>query len=91
MRPTHHAWVFITGVLLLPVGGWLYGPIGGRLSKSEYRNDEDLYTLLVGGLLTILGFILIVAAIFGGLRKIDRLTAGSPSTADSARQDPMTP
>lgn len=76
MRRTHNTWIFLAGVLLLPVGWWLYGPLGGRFSDPEYRNDEDFYTLLflVGGLLVLLGLALIVTAILRGLRKIDRLT-----------------
>jgi hypothetical protein len=46
-----------------------------QILEREYRNDEDFYTLLAlcGMLLVILRFILLVIAIFRGLRKIDRL------------------
>ncbi|MDQ0769370.1 hypothetical protein QF031_002119 [Pseudarthrobacter defluvii] len=75
MRRTRNARIFLAGVLLLPVGFWAHG-LDVRFSKPEYRNDEDLYTLLslIGLLLLLIGFILIVTAVFHGLRKIDRLT-----------------
>ncbi|WP_306628720.1 hypothetical protein [Arthrobacter sp. B1I2] len=49
----------------------------GRFSKPEYRSDEDLYTLLAlcGAILLLLGFILVVTAIFLGLQKIDKMTS----------------
>lgn len=77
MRRTQNAWIFLAGFLLLPVGWWLMYPVGNRAAKEEYRTDEDLYTLLslFGAMLLLLGVILIVTAIFRGLRKIDRLTS----------------
>ncbi|MDP9982752.1 hypothetical protein J2W14_002144 [Pseudarthrobacter oxydans] len=81
MARTHSAPVFLTGVLLLPVGWMLLVPLGGRVADAAYRSDEDFYTLLglCGGLLILGSIFLILGSIFRALRKIDRLN----STADT--------
>jgi len=85
MHRTHNAWIFLTGVFALPVGWWLMYPLGNRAAKEEYGNDEDLYTLisLFGAMLLLLGSVLILTAIFCGLRKIDRLNR------DSSQEQPQ--
>jgi hypothetical protein len=81
MARTHNAPVFLTGVLLLPVGWILLVPFGGRVANPAYRSDEDFYTLLglCGGLLILGGIFLILGSIFRALRKIDRLSADADS------------
>lgn len=46
------------------------------MARPEYRNHEDLYTLLLmlGGLIILVGIVLVVLSIFRGRRKIDRLS-----------------
>jgi hypothetical protein len=82
MARTHNAPVFLTGVLLVPVGWILFVPLGGRVANPAYRSDEDWYTLLAlcGGLLILGGIFLMLGSIFRALRKVDRLN----STADIA-------
>jgi hypothetical protein len=93
MRRTHNAWIFLAGFLLLPVGWWLMYPIGNRAAKQEYRNEEDLYTLLslFGAMLLLLGVILIVTAIFRGLRTIDRLASEPILAQAQPAQDAQAP
>jgi O-antigen/teichoic acid export membrane protein len=75
MRSTRNAPAFLIGVIMIPIGIFLYGPIGGRVARQEYRNHEDLYTLLLllGGVIILAGIVLVVLSIFRSLRKIDRL------------------
>jgi hypothetical protein len=77
MARTRNAPVFLTGVILVPVGWILLVPPGGRAANAAYRSDEDFYTLLglCGGLLILGGIFLILASIFRALRKIDRLNS----------------
>ena len=81
MARTHNAPIFLTGVILVPVGWILLIPLGGRAANADYRSDEDFYTLLAlcGGLLIMGGIFMILGSIFRALRKIDRLN----STADT--------
>jgi hypothetical protein len=82
MTRTHTAQAFLTGVFLLPVGWYLAVPLGGRSAYQEYRNDEDLYTMLslAGGVLILLGLVLITVSIFRALRKVDKNSFNGPST-----------
>ncbi|MET1089585.1 MAG: hypothetical protein ABWY04_21115 [Arthrobacter sp.] len=77
MARTHNAPVFVTGLLLVPVGWILLVPLGGRVANAAYRSDEDWYTLLglCGGLLILGGIFLILGSIFRALRKIDSLNS----------------
>ena len=77
MARTHNAPVFVTGLLLVPVGWILLVPLGGRVADPAYRSDEDFYTLLglCGGLLILGGIFLTLGSIFRALRKIDRLNS----------------
>lgn len=88
MARTHNAPVFLTGVLLLPVGWILFVSLGGRVADAAYRSDEDFYTLLAlcGGLLILGGIFLVLASIFRALRKIDRL---NPTEDIASAQKPV--
>lgn len=88
---THNAQVFLTGVILMPLGWLLFGPLGVRLANPEYRNDEDLYTVLTlfGGFLLLLGTALVLAGIFRALRQVDSLPAADRKTSQAA--DPEAP
>ena len=83
MRSTRNAPAFLIGMIMIPMGMFLYGPVGGRVARPEYRNHEDLYTLLMllGGVIILVGIVLVVLSIFRALRKIDRLpnSASVPS------------
>jgi hypothetical protein len=95
MARTHNAPVFLTGVLLLPVGWILFVPLGGRVANPAYRSDEDWYTLLalIGGLLILGGIVLMLASIFRALRKIDRLNSPAdiaPAQQPVSAEEPVT-
>lgn len=95
MTRTRNAPVFLTGVLLLPVGWILLVPLGGRVANAAYRSDEDFYTLLAlcGGLLILGGIFLILGSIFRALRKIDRLSAAAdsvPAKTPASAEEPVT-
>jgi hypothetical protein len=66
MTQTHNARVFLAGVIMIPFGWILYGPLGGRVADPDYRSDEDLYTLfgLGGGILMLVGTVMFLASIF---------------------------
>ena len=95
MARTHNAPVFLTGVLLLPVGWMHFVPLGGRAANAAYRSDEDFYTLLglCGGLPILGGILLILASIFRALRKIDGLNATAdivPARKPASEEEPVT-
>ena len=75
MKSTRNAQAFLIGMIMIPIGMFLYGPIGGRVARPEYRNHEDLYTLLMllGGVIILAGIVLVVLSIFRALRKIVQL------------------
>ena len=85
MARTHNARIFLTGVILVPVGWVLFGPIGGRVADPIYRNDEDLNTLLalLGGLLILSGIVLIMASIHRAIRKLDRIDVQALAQANA--------
>jgi hypothetical protein len=92
---THNAHMFLTGVVLMPIGWVLALTSGSRASRQEFRNDEDVYTLLEmsGSFLMLLGATLVLVSLFRALRKIDRLVEPSsgPSSTASAPADPPPP
>jgi hypothetical protein len=76
----------------MPIGWVLAMTSGGRVSRQEYRNDEDLFTFLAicGIFLILLGITLVLTSVFRALRKIDRLavTSSGLSSTGSAHADP---
>jgi hypothetical protein len=79
----------------MPIGWVLAMTSGGRASRQEYRNEEDLFTFLAlcGIFLILAGITLVLISIFRALRKIDRLgvTSSGLSSTAGAHADPPRP